>query len=717
MQTRFAKIEMVNHAFGERVFFLAACLGNRFTMQQIKMTTARIPTMRLGAENDARVAPMVSGACGTVDDPQNAFVEIGMLIKRYVKLGSTASSDVGADWAVGSTVPMTFHELVIVDNRGLMSGFEMSLAKLFRTHETFGRAIRLSHVLANMRAAATLQGRVNGHRNVAYAAVWSGLLAVNPGVRRWGHTYTPFDILAYQKRSTLRKTVGSLIGKCLHASNEGLPYAGLRDELHEVLQDPENAELMPLDMKEKIAPLVSTLGRFRLAQCHHFDLSDRLRNVVEDGGTRLWCANCYSHDSVTVVDLQQRWARDYAYWSDSHDAYYSYDIDTEEGGHEFEDDSRSILDYSTNVTKILQTDPNIRSSPFGEFLMGIELELTVGEYSRNAAAKEIRKRLGNDYCVIKNDGSLPTGGIEIVTAPRGLVEHITRFDGWTIDPSYRAWDTNQCGMHVHLHSRAFTEMSLGKFLMFINLDTNAPFLRKLAGRHPMKDPWAARFCAQEGMEIMENPKSAVKGKSRERYRMVNTQNLSKGEAERLGLDPYSYSGKYDTVELRVFKASLKKDRLLAQIEFTHAAVMFCRVASYRDLTGKTFLQWLQPHTRLYPHLADWFGARKSKATKDAGAATLEEKCTDTVVGDMVVPPRAVRATRPRPPRTNINQYLTPRARREAEAAALEVTLQTEREALRVARERVFQRLTAAGQVLAEEETQFRATTTARETPF
>jgi hypothetical protein len=166
-------------------------------------------------------------------------------------------------------------------------------------------------------------------------------------------------------------------------------------------------------------------------------------------------------------------------------------------------------------------------------------------------------------------------------------------------------------MHIHIDSKAFTQMTLGKFIMFINDRNNMEFIRKIAGRHPERDEQARSYAAAEDQEVLVNPSKAVKGKSYERYRMVNLQNLTARESQRLGFGTRFYDGSYNTVELRIFRASLKKERLLAQIEFTHAAVMFCRVASWRELNQSNFLKWLKgAAVGLYPHLSDWYGVRR-----------------------------------------------------------------------------------------------------------
>jgi hypothetical protein len=363
--------------------------------------------------------------------------------------------------------------------------------------------------------------------------------------------------------------------------------------------------------------------------CGHYEDEDNTHTVRND----TWCDSCFNDDAVYCEDNGEYWPRDDAYYSESRDAYYTYDRDEDDDNDDDDDDDRNqpIMSYSTNVISVLGKSSSIVSSHFGEFTMGIELEMTSGESDTSSAAELVRTRLGDDYCIIKSDGSLPYNGFEVVTSPQGLSVHIDKFKTWEIDSAYRAWNTGKCGMHVHIDSRAFTQLTLGKFLMFINSSANVDFIRKIAGRHPSVDDQARSYCAAEHQSILTNPKKAVKGKSGERYRMVNMMNLGAREAIRLGLSmDNSYNGKYNTVELRIFRASLKKERLLAQIEFTHASVMFCRVASWRDLNGTSFVKWLKTVAGQYPALVKWYGVRQVHTSVPTVIAPAMDTCSDAV---------------------------------------------------------------------------------------
>lgn len=638
MQTKFAVITAHNVETLQRTMVVVAYLNGNWAASRLTVSGATNLAVRASGERDPRIANVTSGL-GKVNNRDKPITEIAMLIKRYAQLAPRASSfDAAIDWTIEKIEPFaTFAQMgeQMTSLPGFVDAMRTCMHRLFdRAGMRYGRI----HALAG-----NVLTRVQRARGETYLYGYDGMLSCTRGAWARGRNFDPdYSIQAFKTMQTEFANLGAMLAQCIAIARRGGSCAGIYAELAEKVTRLSAEGLFYDSQREHLEGALAKLGHINTltqAGCGHLAHTHQTRRVFADGEWEHWCPTCYSQASVTVADLHERWATDSAFYSEIHDEYYSYDIDAAEHGDVRGRNGRAILDYSTNVLRILKPDDKIKSSHYGDFLMGLEIEMTSGDSDRYTAAKDVRKQLGADYCVVKNDGSLPANGFEIVSAPRGLDEHIKRIADWEINPVYRAWDTGQCGLHVHVHSRAFTEMTLGKFLMFINRNENAGFIRKLAGRHPFKDEWASRYCAQESQTVLENPKTAIKGKaaSGERYRMVNTTNLTRSEAERLGLNPGLCSGKYDTVELRVFKTSLKKDRLLAQVEFTHAVVMFCRVASYRDLDSKSFMQWLAPNAKRYPNLSNWFGVRRSKAIKDAGGKPLQDVCSDKVLGDLSVP--------------------------------------------------------------------------------
>lgn len=356
--------------------------------------------------------------------------------------------------------------------------------------------------------------------------------------------------------------------------------------------------------------------RVTRADCGHWSGEDGVREVHPSG--RSWCEECADERTVQPADRDgEDWDRNYVY-SHSDGEYRTYEEEEEPDDDECDavhgrtscNNTDWLMNYSTNVLNFVRADKSFTPTPSGDLLMGVELELILpgrqGEYIPG-----LRQDLGTDYAVFKADGSLDEYGAELVTAPRKLEDHIAKFTAVEFPRHSKAWDAGCCGMHVHIDSRGFTAMSLGKFVQFINDEDNADLIRKIAGRHPSRDEQADEYCSAIDQGNVVNPARAKSGYPN-RYRMVNLTGLHSDEADRLGVS--ATDGKFNTIELRIFRASLRKERLLAQLEFTHASVMFCRVESYRNLKAGNFLRYLTKNHFLYPNLAKWFSVVVPKPT-------------------------------------------------------------------------------------------------------
>ena len=355
--------------------------------------------------------------------------------------------------------------------------------------------------------------------------------------------------------------------------------------------------------REKEIDVVERLNKLfeetviHLADCGHFSLSEEV-----DGHGRTYCESC-ADNLCTCADDDERYpCADLHYWDC--DGCYHFDPegsdDDDDGDDEADDRACNVKPWSTDCSRHVSHE-NMEDYLDGEFTMGLELEVEP-ECERLDAANDTYKQLGDDYIVLKADGSLAESGFEIVTAARKLKYHVQAFKDWKPYPTLRSWDSGNCGMHVHIDSRAFQALHLGKFLMFINSSENKSLIKNIAGRHPTDGGSSAVFA--QALPAVVNPSSTLKdGNNTRRHQMVNLCNLSQKEATRLKATFSSDSkGSYSTVELRIFRGSLKKDRLLAQIEFAHAAVCFSRDASWSALTETDFKVWLKDNPAKYSNL-------------------------------------------------------------------------------------------------------------------
>lgn len=418
-----------------------------------------------------------------------------------------------------------------------------------------------------------------------------------------------------------RRAVGEMVSDIVTRARRDGDYI-TADALLEVVTELERhypaskVELIMSNIQHKLELTDAIFDRVILADCGHWSGEDDVREVHPRG--RRWCEECADERTVQPTDRDgEDWDRNYVY-SHSDGEYRTYEeeeepdddgCDAEHGRTSFNNPDW-LMNYSTNVLNFVRADKSFTPTPSGDLLMGIELELIMPG-RQGAYIPDLRRDLGTDYAVFKADGSLDEYGAELVTAPRKLADHIAKFTAVEFPRRSKAWDAGCCGMHVHIDSRGFTAMSLGKFVQFINDEDNADLIRKIAGRHPSRDEQADEYCSAIDQDDVVNPARA-KGGYPNRYRMVNLTGLDSDEADRLGVS--GTDGKFNTIELRIFRASLRKERLLAQLEFTHASVMFCRVESYRNLKAGNFLRYLTKNHFLYPNLAKWFSVVVPKPT-------------------------------------------------------------------------------------------------------
>jgi hypothetical protein len=255
----------------------------------------------------------------------------------------------------------------------------------------------------------------------------------------------------------------------------------------------------------------------------------------------------------------------------------------ENDGHECEDEDDTESSYIHNYSY----KPRPRFFGDTKYHFGIELEV---EASRNGdyqwGAQMCSDEMG-DRGYLKYDGSL-SHGFEIVSHPHSLHEMQNEFPWDMLErlrrDGFRSWNTSSCGLHVHVSRTAFNGSTLNqrethqiKFLKLIY--DNQRQVQRLAGRQSTY----ASF-DDKGRLV---PKVKMGSQTSGRYSAVNIENDA-------------------TLEVRVFRGSLRKERVLSAVEFTHAAVEYTRnlkiVANDKPLSWAKFVGYVSDHSKLYPNL-------------------------------------------------------------------------------------------------------------------
>jgi hypothetical protein len=324
-------------------------------------------------------------------------------------------------------------------------------------------------------------------------------------------------------------------------------------------------------------------------------------------GNEYWCESCWSNDSFTCnrCDYTTNSHRDGGtevgneYWCEDcvgDNATYCDECDEYYPEHDTcscsQSASGTIHQYSYKPNPVFHggNDKNL--------YMGFELEMSFGDDpdrdDYHSAIAEVLPLEQADVCYLKQDGSIAGWGYELVTHPHTLNAYEQATELWNYiegcrTRGARSWDTDTCGLHVHVSRTAFKSGAhTHRFLSLIY--RNPREMMKLAGR---KNSRFARFDDVYKPDEWGIPQFNLRDKVHgggfsERYSAVNTNN--------------DY-----TLELRFFRGNMKREGIMSALELCHASVEYTRNLSVPDvklgmLKWEWFADWVATNNGLYPNL-------------------------------------------------------------------------------------------------------------------
>jgi hypothetical protein len=252
---------------------------------------------------------------------------------------------------------------------------------------------------------------------------------------------------------------------------------------------------------------------------------------------------------------------------------------------------RFVKDYNWKPPQVFfESESDIE--PFIHFGYENELELasygdqdTVAKWVSdivNGVDEEHPEGFNTKFCYLKHDGSL-SSGFEIVSRPMTLAYHLA-FEGW--DRLYRGIASHMivrdtCGLHIHVERKDIGEIDELKLVRFFEFN-QAP-LKRLSRR---RGGW--NYCCNYGSPFQDIPTLQSQKNIRAKFRAVN-------------FNPT------ETIEIRIFAGTAKRERLFASIEFCDALLKFNKEYEV-DETKKPlwyeFAQRIEEKKEDYPHLFD-----------------------------------------------------------------------------------------------------------------
>jgi len=317
--------------------------------------------------------------------------------------------------------------------------------------------------------------------------------------------------------------------------------------------------------------------------------------IYDEGGGRDNWRSCDSCEDINYYDNMVSWSGgSYCSYCYDNNVYTCDDCGSEYwdgSGHECEQDESVIHSYA------------YRPSPYffgaGQYHLGFELEVEARNESRYAGAEIAQDELGS-HAYMKDDGSL-SDGFEIVTHPHTLEQYQTNFN-WDFIPKlkrngFRSWNTDSCGLHVHVSRTAFGEgaipwNSANRDQLILKRQAHELRFMKLIYDNQRQVERIAGRAGNHYATFEDKGKLVSKLKhgsqSSGRYSAINTENDA-------------------TLEVRVFKGSLRKERVLSALEFVTASVEYTRdlkvTAKNQALSWLRFTAYVSNNMETYPNLA------------------------------------------------------------------------------------------------------------------
>jgi hypothetical protein len=188
-----------------------------------------------------------------------------------------------------------------------------------------------------------------------------------------------------------------------------------------------------------------------------------------------------------------------------------------------------------------------------------------------------------DWCYAKEDSSL-SHGFEVVTYPlswKWIQEHkdsLKTLWGALAHTGCRSYNTSTCGMHVHLSKSQFGTLHLYKFLR-VFYENRSMVLTVSQRKSENLQQWANTDNDDEESLV----KKAKDKTQHRRYSAVNLQNAH-------------------TVEVRIFRGTLRPESFFKNLEFCHAAIAYTLDASLADVSAIGLFAFVAEHKKDYPNL-------------------------------------------------------------------------------------------------------------------
>lgn len=346
------------------------------------------------------------------------------------------------------------------------------------------------------------------------------------------------------------------------------------------------------------------------SMCGEVTHNDNIFSTLNDGEVCdccyedhfIYCSDCGNNDNVdeaTIIyngeSICSRCSQDYYCCDDCNEYYFIDNLWYTENGHYCEgcrDSNNNIHCWNYQPSfepKRMEFEQSSKD------LYGYELEIE----TRMSLADEIADDF-NPHAYFKEDGSID--GFEIVTHPATLEWTKNNFD-WRSKLDLLAkngatsHNAGNAGLHVHINRKALRPVDWWKFARFFG-KLNDKIMRFSMRKESAMQQWCRLSDDSEVKQL------AIGRQLQTEYPRVNERYVALNFTS------------FGTVEVRIFRGTLHRERFLATIAFVDSLVWFCREYGYAFFARSNGRQLWEEYIRYirrqgrYNHLAKYLLDKK-----------------------------------------------------------------------------------------------------------
>jgi hypothetical protein len=304
--------------------------------------------------------------------------------------------------------------------------------------------------------------------------------------------------------------------------------------------------------------------------CNRCNYTENINNGYTAPDDELYCEDCYQEHCSTCENCGEGFWIDDLQYNEEEGCYYCDSC--------YEENS-TIKNYS------YKPEPIFAKEKYENTLyMGLELEVETEKNSPNEIAEALlnnnEKNNIADRFYFKHDGSLHNG-FEIVSHPSTL-KYYKRYKmnnmlKWLSKEGCTSHDKGTCGLHIHLDRKFFNNREEQKLALFFSNNISQIVKISRRGNKTSACEPEMNYSIKE-YKINRHPSLNQEG----RYKALNFK-------------------LYKTIEIRIFRGTLKHSSFLATLQFCEAICYFIKEASAFSMNWKAFKEWLRQKNR-YNHL-------------------------------------------------------------------------------------------------------------------